>query len=209
MTWLFHHGMPLLRALIEHIDLTVCALGLSLLIALPLGYALSRHPRLSSWVVGFFGLVYTLPSLALLALLIPWLGLGFPTALVALVIYAQCVLLRSVILAFSSIDQALLEAARGMGMSGWSLFIAIELPQALPSLLGGVRLTAVMIAGMATVSAWVNAGGLGGILFEGIYRNDTSRLVSGLVMSTALTLGLNTLLGTFEKDALAYARGEA
>lgn len=192
----------------QHIDLTLAALSLSVLLALPVGFYLSRHEKLSAFIVGVFGLIYTLPSLALFALLIPALGLGFQTALLALVLYSQFILLRNFILGFQSVDATILDAAKGMGMNAWQLFKQIEFPLALPMILGGVRLAAVTIAGLATIAAWVNAGGLGVILFEGIYRNDIQRLLIGTGLSAGFTLALNAFLVSFEQDAWANARGE-
>jgi len=192
----------------QHIDLTLAALGISVLVALPVGFYLSRHQKLSAIVVGLFGLVYTLPSLALFALLIPTLGMGYQTALLALVLYSQFILLRNFILGFQSVDSTVIDAAKGMGMDAWQLFKQIEFPLALPMILGGVRLVAVTIAGLATIAAWVNAGGLGVILFEGIYRNDIQRLLIGTALSAGFTLALNAFLVSFENDAWANARGE-
>ncbi len=198
----------LMTALWQHIDLTLAALLTACAIALPTGFLVARSKRLSRLVLLALGAIYTIPSLALFACLIPLTGLGADSALIGLVIYAQFILIRNVVLGFQGVDPDLLEAARGMGLHGWRLFCEIELPLALPLIIGGIRIAAVSIAGIATVAAWINAGGLGTLIFEGIYQNHLPKLLTGTALIAAFSMGLNQFLYTFERDALANARGE-
>lgn len=208
ISYLIGHASELLQALFQHLDLTLTSLGIALIIALPAGFILSRKRQFSQFVLGLFSALYTIPSLALLAMLIPLFGLGQKPALVALVAYAQFILLRNIVLGFQSVDPSVLEAGRGMGMNASTLFLRVELPLALPMILGGIRLAAVTLVSLATVAAWVNAGGLGVILFEGIYQDDPFRLAVGTLLLAGFALLLNGFLQSFENDALANARGE-
>ena len=203
------HPWDLLRALVEHIDLTFASLIVATLIALPLGYLIARRRGLANIVQTGFGALYTVPSLALFALLVPIVGLGFGTALIALVLYAQYGLIRNIALGFRSIDAGALEAARGMGLSPWEVLLQVELPLAAPLILGGLRLAAVGTVGIATIAAWINAGGLGVILFEGLAQNQLAKIGAGTIVVAALALTLNQVLGSLEQEALARAKGEA
>jgi osmoprotectant transport system permease protein len=140
LSYLMSHHLELLRALIEHIELSATSLFLACLIALPLGYWLSRSQGLSNTVIGALGLLYAVPSMALLALLVPIFGLGNTSAIVALVVYAQFILVRNVVLGFRSIDPVIVEVGKGMGLSALQLFRKVELPLALPMLIGGLRM---------------------------------------------------------------------
>ena len=170
---------------VEHLQITGLALLLALLIAVPLGIALARVRWLAPPVLGLLSILYTVPSLALLIILIPFLGLGLKTAVATLVIYAQVVLVRNIVVGLHSINPALLEAATAMGMNGWIRWWRVELPLALPIMLAGVRIAAVTIIGIAAIAAKISAGGLGTLLFMGIQfdRND-------MIWAGALVVGL-------------------
>ena len=131
------------------------------MIALPLGWLLARVKWLRGPVLGVLGVIYTIPSLSLFVLLIPLLGLGLRTAIVALVAYAQLVLVRNILIGLTGIDPAIIEAAKGMGMNGWQRFSRVEFPLALPLILAGMRVATLSIIGIGTVAAFINGGGLG------------------------------------------------
>ena len=139
------------------------------------------------------GAVYTIPSLALLALLIPSLGLGRDPALVALAAYAQLALVRNFSAGLRGVDPQILEAASGVGMSGRQAFLTVRLPLALPVLISGLRIATVSTISLATVTAWINAGGLGTLLFDGISRDNPSMILAGTVAITALALSADLL----------------
>lgn len=194
--------------LLQHVLLTVSALTLAMLFALPAGLFLNRINWLSVPVLSLLGIIYAIPSLALFALLIPFVGLGMKPAIIALVAYAQLILVRNVMVGFQSVDPAIVEAGKGMGLSSGQLFWKIELPLALPIILGGIRIAAISTIGIATIAAWINAGGLGVILFEGLYQNSTPKIVWGTVLVSLLAIVANTLLLRLEKRSAFRARGE-
>ena len=199
MSWLATHPAELAALLGQHLSMVGVALAIALLIAVPLGYLAARRPRAAPPIFGVLGTIYTIPSLALLALLVPVLGLGFWTAVVALAAYAQMILVRNTAEGFRSVPPAMLEAAAGLGMTRIQQLWRVELPLALPVLVGGVRIATVSLIAIASVAAWINAGGLGVLFFDGIHRNDVQKIVAGSVASAALAVLADTLLRGLER----------
>ncbi len=150
-------------------------------------------------VYGVLGVIYTIPSLALFALLIPLLGLGFWTAVVALAAYAQMILVRNTATALDGVDAATVEAARAMGMSAAQTLWRVERPLATPVFIAGVRLATVSLIGIATVAAWINAGGLGTLVLDGIEHDYPEKAVAGALVSAALAISVDLLLRAVER----------
>ena len=207
MTYLLENPGVVWQRFLEHLALTAAALAIALAIALPLGLLIARAPRLRGPVLGALGVIYTIPSLSLFVLLIPLMGLGFRPAITALVAYAQIVLVRNVLLGLTGVEPAVVEAARGMGMSGWQRLTRVELPLALPLVLAGVRVAALSIIGIGTVAAYINAGGLGRLLFEGVTTNNPQKIIAGALAVSALAVGANLLLWLLERRAARAAYG--
>jgi osmoprotectant transport system permease protein len=199
MNWLVSHPLELAELLGQHLAIVGTALFAALAIALPLGYWAAQRPAARGPIYGIFGAIYTIPSLALLALLVPVLGLGFWTAVVALTAYAQMILIRNTVAAFQGINPAQLEAAAGLGMTRAQQLWRVELPLALPVIVGGVRIATVALIAIASVAAWINAGGLGVLFFDGIHRNDVQKIVAGSVASAVLAVIADALLRGIER----------
>jgi osmoprotectant transport system permease protein len=158
-------------------------------------------------VLAFFGVLYTVPSLALLVLLIPFTGLSATTAIVALVIYAELVLVRNTLAGLQGVDARTVEAATGMGMNGWQRLWRVELPLASPVILAGIRIAAVATIGIATIAAFVNAGGLGVLLFEGVRTSNYEKIVAGALAVSLLAIALNWGLRLYERRLELRVRG--
>jgi osmoprotectant transport system permease protein len=199
MTYLAAHPARVGALLAEHVVLVLVALAVALAVALPLGVLAARAPRAGAIVLSITGVVYTIPSLALLALLVAVLGLGKPTAVVALVAYAQMVLIRGVVAGLRGVDPALVDAARGLGFTARQTLTRVEFPAALPVVLGGVRVATVSLVALATVAAWINAGGLGVLLFEGIGTNNPAKIFAGALAAAALAIAADLTLRAAEK----------
>jgi len=182
------------RYTLEHIVLVGISLAIAVAIAFPLGVLAARRPRLGAWIVGTTGVLYTIPSLALLAILVVTIGLGFGTAVIALVLYAQMVLVRSVVTGLGGVDPGIRDAARGLGYTPWQSLLRIELPAALPILIGGIRVAAVTLIALATLAAWIDAGGLGVLLFEGIHTDDPDRIIAGALAAAVLAIAVDVAL---------------
>lgn len=208
MRYLLEHPAVVLRLLGQHLGLAFVSLALAMLIALPLGVLAARRPRVRGPLLGVLGVVYTIPSLALFVLLIPLMGLGFVPAVTALVAYAQVILVRNITVGLLGVEPAVLEAARGMGMTPWQRFWRVELRLALPVVLAGVRAAVLTIIGIGTIAAFINAGGLGVLLFEGVAQGHPDKILAGAIGASGLALGANALLRGLEERALRAARGE-
>ncbi|HRA46922.1 MAG TPA: ABC transporter permease [Thermomicrobiales bacterium] len=183
---------------LEHLQLTVTALALALIVAIPLGILVATVRPLSLPILVVLSLIYTIPSLALLAFLIPVLHLGKRPAIVVLALYAQLALVRNLAAALRLVDPAILEAAAGTGMTRWQIFWKVRLPLGLPILIAGLRIATVTTISLATITAWINAGGLGSLLFDGIARDYPSEILAGTIAITALALCVNFLLRLLE-----------
>jgi osmoprotectant transport system permease protein len=183
----------------QHVVLVLVSLALALLVALPAGVIAARNPRAGAAILAVTGALYTIPSLALLALLVAVMGLGAPTAIVALVAYAQMILVRGVVAGLRGVDPALVDAARGLGLTTRQTLLRVEFPAALPVVLGGVRVATVSLVALATVAAWINAGGLGVLLFEGIGTNNPQKIFAGALAAAALAIAADLSLRAAER----------
>jgi osmoprotectant transport system permease protein len=209
MNYLINHFGLVSQLFGQHLFLTLMALFFSLLIALPLGILINRKRWLQGPILSVLGVIYTIPSLSLFVLLIPVFGLGTVPAIIALVAYAQLLLVRNWVIGLNSLDPAIIEAARGMGMNGWQRFIQVEFPLALPTLLAGIRLATLSSIGIGTIAAYINAGGIGILLFQGVVTANYDKIVAGGLAVSILAIGMNYLLRFLEYRAEVAIRGKA
>jgi osmoprotectant transport system permease protein len=193
---------------LEHLTLTGTVILVALVFAIPLGILAARMPRVSAPLLAFLGALYTIPSLAFLALLIPSLGIGRRPAIVVLAVYAQVFLVRNIVTGLRGVDAATLEAARGLGMTRLQEFWRVRWPLALPVMIAGLRTATVTTISLATIAAWIGAGGLGTLLFEGITRDDPNRILAGAIAITALAILTDALL-RFIESRTAIRRAQA
>lgn len=189
----------LVQALTQHILISFVALLCALIIAIPLGIYIARHLKISEGVLGVAAVLQTIPSLALLGLLIPLLGIGIVPAIVAIVIYALLPILRNTYTGIRKVDPSLIEAADAMGMTPMKRLFKVELPLAMPVIMAGIRTAMVLIIGTTTLAALIGAGGLGDIILLGIDRNDTALLILGAVPAALLAIIFDLLLRVIEK----------
>ena len=193
----------------QHLELTALTLLLALAIAVPVGTLISRYPILYTPLIALFGIIYTIPSLALLAFLVVYVGIGRTNALIALVAYAQFILVRNVVVGLRGVDPIVIDAARGMGMSRAQTMVKIEYPLALPVILGGVRIAAVATIAVATIAALIDAGGLGQMLFEGINNGNNSEIEVGAVAVSLLAVLADVCLRLVDRLLPASRAGVA
>lgn len=194
MRYLINNPDKVLELLGEHLVMAGTALVISLLIALPLSVLLAKWPRLATLVMGVLGALYTIPSIALLILLLPVFGLNQRSVIVALIIYTQIILVRNLVAGLNGVPATMLEAAKGMGMNGWQRWSRVQLPLAMPVILAGVRLAMVVAIAIATIGAKFGAGGLGTLLFEGIAQNRYDKILAGSLVVALTALIANALL---------------
>ena len=208
MSYLFSHFDEVAMRFGQHLGMTLLALAIALLIALPLGILITRIKRLERPVMAVLGILYTIPSLALLVLLIPIVGLGLKNAVIVLVIYAQVILVRNIVVGLNGVEPAVVEAARGMGMNGWQRLLRVEMPLALPIILAGIRIATVTIIGIGAVAALINAGGIGRILFDGVSQNNEQKIIAGSIAAAFLAGLANALLRLAERHVAWVIYGD-
>ena len=189
-------------ALGQHLQLSLLTLLLAIFLAVPLAIYLSTRKRASNWVLQLAGIFQTIPSMALLGLFIPIMGIGTLPALTALVIYAIFPILQNTITGLQGIDPSLEEAGVAFGMTKWERLKKFEIPLAMPVIMSGIRTAAVMIIGTATLAALIGAGGLGSFILLGIDRNNASLILIGALSSAFLAIAFNLLLKWMEKAKL-------
>ena len=183
-------------ALVQHVQLTVLAVLIGLLVAFPLALAAIRWPRLYGPILGFTGVLFTIPSLALFILLIPFTGLSVRTSLIGLTMYTLLILVRNVVEGLRGVDRDVREAAEAMGYTRARQLWRVELPLALPVIMAGVRIATVTTIGLVTITALIGQGGLGQLFLDGFTRNFATPIVVGIVLSALLAFVADlTLVG--------------
>jgi len=192
----------LLRRTGRHLELTLIALIASMLVAIPVGCAVYRSKRLARPVIYVVGALQTIPSIAMLAFMIPLFGIGIVPAIAALFLYALLPILRNTATALFAIDPVLKKVAVGMGLTRWQRLRYVEIPLAIPTILAGVKTAAVINIGTATLAAFIGAGGLGEPIVTGLALNDTSLILEGAVPAAALAIIAELLFEVIERFAI-------
>ncbi len=195
------HQASVLQLFVQHLTLCAQALAIALLVALPLGVWIARYAVLYTPILGLFGAIYTIPSLALLALLVPAFGITRTTALIALVAYAQFILVRNIATGLRGVDPAIVEAARGMGMGAWQILVRIELPLALPVIVAGLRIATITVIGVSTIATFISVNTLGDILSEGVSKADNGEIEAGALAIGVLAVLADVVLRLLERTA--------
>ncbi len=204
MNYLFTHLPQVGTYTLQHLALVGTSLLLAIAIALPLGVYAARARRFGRPLLGVLGAIYTIPSLALLAVLVRYSGLGFWTAVIVLVAYAQFVLVRNIASGLTGVDPAQVDAARGLGMSSAQRFWRVELPLAFPVMLGGVRVATVSMIAVATLAAYASAGGLGTFIFDGLSRQYPAETLAGSIPAALLAIAVDVLFRGIERSVAAH-----
>ncbi|KAF0415853.1 ABC transporter permease subunit [Pediococcus acidilactici] len=198
INFLNQYGADILSKTGQHIYISAVALALGIIVAVPLGMLLTRAPKISGAVIGLASVMQTIPVLALLAIMIPIFGIGSTPAIVALFIYSLLPILRNTYLGLTSVDPALIDAAKGMGMNSFQRMWKVELQLALPVIMAGVRLSATYVIAWTALASYIGAGGLGDLIFNGLnlYRSDL--ILGGSIPVIILALVADFLLGKLE-----------
>ena len=186
--WVADHGDDILAATRQHVELTLIAVALGLLISFPLGLAARRWRRSAGPILGLTGVLVTIPSLALFALFVPLTGLSRTTAEIGLVGYTLLILVRNIVAGLDGVPAEVREAAQGMGFRPLAQLVRVELPLAVPAIVAGIRIATVTTIGLVTVTGLIGQGGLGAFIIEGINRDFRTPLVVGSVCSIALAV---------------------
>lgn len=213
MQYLLENPERVSRLTLDHIQLVGVAILIATAIGVPLGILIHRVRWLEIPVLNLTGLLYTIPSLAFFAILIPYTGIGKTTATTALTVYSLLAIVRNTAAGMAEVDRATIDAANGMGMTKMERLRLVELPLALPYVLTGIRIAAVAGIGIAAIAAVIGAGGLGRLIFDGIRTLDTNRVLAGAIMSILLALiadfGIGRLVLLVRRDLRASAEGRS
>jgi len=197
------HPDEILQATVEHIWLVGIAMLIAVAIGVPLGILVARRPWLSKLILGTANVAETIPSLALFGFLlpVPWLGdRAARLAIAALALYALLPIIRNTAAGIASVDPAVREAARGMGMTPSQILFKVELPLSLSTVLAGVRVSTVLTIGIATIAAAVGAGGLGEYIFRGLAMVNNSLILAGAIPAALLALAADFFLSVLERS---------
>lgn len=197
----FHERQDvLLETIWEHLQISLLSLIIAIVIAIPLGIILTRYKRISELIIGLTAILQTIPSLAVLAFLIPFFGIGTVPAIIALTAYGLLPILRNTYTGIQEVSPALKEAATGMGMTSFKRLVKVELPIAMPVIMAGIRTSMVLIVGTTTIAALIGAGGLGELILLGLDRGaDINLILLGAIPAALLTIILDLILRGFER----------
>ena len=196
--FLTRHPEKVYIPLLQHIQMVFLTLVISVAIASILTLLCMRSERLSMWLQQLLAVIYSIPSLALFAILIPVTGLGRTTAVIALTAYNQYLLLRNFTTGLQEVDPTVTDAAKGIGMTWMQVLTRVQIPLAKRALFAGIRLAVVSTIGIGTIAASINAGGLGTLLFDGLRTMNMPRILWGSILSAGLAILTNALLKAVE-----------
>lgn len=202
------YSQELLAAGVQHVYLTVSSVLLALVLAVPLALLVRRYRALKAPVLGLSGVLYTIPSLALISLLWPVFGLQPATVIIALAIYALLVVLRNTLVGLEGVPEEALDAARGMGMTDRQTLWRVQVPMAVPTILAGVRIATVSTVGMVTIGALVGYGGFGQLILSGFQQNFFhAQIATATICCVLLATFFELLLLGVERGATPWTRG--
>lgn len=204
LKYLFTSYDKILLALIDHLILVGVAMFFAIILASGLVFIARNRPILRQSLTYVFSLAYAIPSLALFALLIPLTGLGKDTAIFALVLYAQYILVRNFFLGLDEVDGSLVEVARAMGMTEHQVLWKVQLPLASNSIFSGLKLAMTSVIGIATVATTINGGGLGTLLFVGLRTSSMIKMLWGTILTIVLCILMNVFITVLQKLVKRY-----
>lgn len=194
------NGENLVRLIWEHLYISVVSVSLGVLFAVPIGIWLTRiNDRVADLVISFVSILQSLPSLALLTLMIPLIGVGQVPAIVALFIYSLMPIMRNTYTGIQSVDEGMVDAAKGMGMTTIQLLQKVELPQAAPIIMAGIRLSTTYVIAWTTLASFIGAGGLGDFIFNGLNLYIPELIIGGTIPVTVIALLADFLLSRLEQ----------
>ncbi|MED1792074.1 ABC transporter permease [Brevibacillus nitrificans] len=195
------YGGQILELTGEHLYMSAIAILLAIVIGVPLAVFMTRNPKIAVTIQTIINTVQTIPTISLLLIIMIFLGLGYSTAIVALVLYSLLPIVQNTYAGLENVDKSMIEAGTGMGMTRLQLLTYVKLPLALPIILAGVRIAAVVAVGSATIATFVGAGGLGEMIMRGISTTDDQKILAGAIPAAVLVVIVDMLIGKIEKRA--------
>lgn len=205
LLFIINYYQRILEYTVNHFTLVLTVMLLSLVLWFSVGVLISRYEMLAGAVLGLGNVLFCIPSISLFGLFmtIPQLGLGRRSAVLALVLYAMMPLVRNVYRGIKSVDPRVVEAGQGMGLSSWQLLWQIQVPMAWPVIFAGIRITVVMITGIATVATFIGERNLGRLIHHGITRSNSDMILAGALIVSVVALCLDMLMGLLERKLVS------
>ena len=198
MSFLINNFSQLILRISEHLLISMSALALGVIVSVPLGLVVSRNERLSNFVIGISSVLQTIPSLALLAMMVPIFGVGRLPAILALFIYSLLPILRNTVLGMNSVNKDVVDAAKGMGLTPVQLVFKVQVPLSVSVIMSGIRLSAIYVVAWTSLASYIGAGGLGDFIFNGLANFDFAYILMGTIPITLMALIIDALLGLLE-----------
>lgn len=198
-TFFAQHGSELLVKTWQQIYISAISLGLGILVAVPLSVILMKFKRIAKVVIAIASMLQTIPALALLAIMIPFFGVGKVPAIIALFLYSLMPILRNTYVGLTDVNQDTIDSARGLGMTNMQLILKVDIPLAMPVIMAGIRLSAIYVIAWATLASYIGAGGLGDFIFNGLSLYQTDLIFGGTIPVIILALLTDYLLGKLER----------
>lgn len=192
----------IISLLIEHIRLTILAILVAIVIGIPLGILISKNEKLRKYIIGVINVFQAIPSMALLGLLVPILGIGSKPAIMMVVLYSLLPIVKNTSTGILGIDKNIIESAVGIGLTNKQILYKIQLPLALPIIMAGVRISAVTAVGLMTLAAFIGAGGLGYLVFSGVQTVNNIMILAGAIPACLLALLVDYIFSKIEKSAM-------
>lgn len=195
LEFILQHQEDIQKSLIRHIELVGISVLAGIIISIPLGIFLSRHKNLAGLILAIAGTIQTIPGLVMLGFALIFFGIGMGPALVVLSLYAILPILRNTYTGIAEVDKSYIEAARGIGMTGLQILYQVELPLALSSIIGGIRISTVYIVSWATLAGLIGAGGLGDLIWTGLSTYNKNYILAGAIPSAIIAFFLSAIIG--------------
>jgi len=203
--WVADHTDDIRERTVEHLQLTASAVAIGFVLAMAMAMVSLRWRRAYGPLAGISGALYSIPSLALFALLVPFTGLGFRPVLIALTTYTLLILLRNIVAGIDGVPRSVVEAADGMGYEPWRRFLAVDLRLAAPAIIGGLRVATVTVIGLVTVGAIAGSGGYGVFIDDGLSRSFSTPIVVGAGLSVALAVAFDLAFAGLQRLVTPWA----
>src|SRR5438309_5538485 len=205
MKWLLNNRDQVLEALWQHLVISLSSLSIAFVISLAVGIWAARRERVFRAAIALSGILYTIPTLAFLALLIPVVGLGKANAITCMVAFSLMIMIRNIAVGIRGVPVEVIDAGRGMGMTSLEILLRLELPLAAPVIVAGLRIASVTVISVAVVAAYVNAGGLGTLIFSGMSNDFAPKIWTGAISACALAVAADLSLARLEHRLKARA----
>ncbi len=206
VTYLTRRGDMVWELLLEHLWLVLVSIGIAIVVSVVVGIVISYYSGLAMTVLAVCQILMTIPSMAMLGFMVPLFGIGFTTGVIALILYSLLPIVRNTYTGINEISPAVVESAVGMGMTEWRILIKIKIPLARPVIMAGIRTATVMITGIAAIAAYVGAGGLGELIFQGISRSQEPMIIVGALGVSIIALTFDFILSWGERRFAAVGK---